>query len=585
MEVIILAALVFGIAYAFTHRGNNRTDTDDWRPAQPISVSEHGSDARHVGSGAQRAAAVHLARVEGRQLLRNEVFIVGIFMSIAILVIFGLVWASDNIGANNSWRYWLALLPVFTLPFAGMTLVAMNLAALRARREGTEELFGSLPATATTRVVGHLGSMWMALVVQIVFVAATFASGRFLTNHFGAIDAASIGDISVSFALVSCAGSLAIALAKWLPNPLVALAALVVLAIGGSTIGAIGGHHWSLTRQLSIWPRYPDHDWAFAIRPNWWHAAYLLSLALVVAVVAVARQRHDRLTLFLGVGAVSLAVVTGYVQTRPMTEDDAERIAAMITDPIAHSSCDTTNGLMLCAYRDYSDITKVWARELTAPFAAIAPQRRDDGFAVVWHERHLDRLDPAVRDRFDAKALATSWSADEATWNGVEVDGTESNMINRLALGLWSVGLPSVPTDDAPCWAGGQARGIVALWLAAQGMSSDGAKRFVSGSWSGRRDSDSGSKVPPEWADGYIWISDATPPVLWSATDVATAQAMLTLDTARVRDTLWADWQQWSNASATTVEWTALRFPDSGCRSLLFRGCGHGESPKVFVGV
>ena len=31
--------------------------------------------------------------------------------------------------------------------------------------------------------------------------------------------------------------------------------------------------------------------------------------------------------------------------------------------------------------------------------------------------------------------------------------------------------------------------------------------------------------------------------------------------------------------------WTALRFPDSGCRSLLFRGCGHGESPKVFVGV
>ena len=237
-----------------------------------------------------------------------------------------------------------------------------------------------------------------------------------------------------------------------------------------------------------------------------------------------------------------------------MTDGDAERIAAMITDPVAHSWCDTTNGLMLCAYRDYSDITKVWARELTAPFAAVAPQRRADGFAVVWHEPHLDRLDPAVRDRFDAKALATSWSADQNTWNGVEVDGTESNPINRLALGLWSVGLPSVPARDTPCWAGGQARGIVALWVAAQGMSSDEAKRFVSGSWSGQRDSDSGSKVPPEWADGYIWISDATPPVLWSATDIATAQAMLTLDPARVRDTLWADWQQWSNASATTEE-------------------------------
>ena len=573
MEVIVLGALVFVIAYAFTHRGSNRTGTDDWQPAQPTSVSAHDSGTRRAGSGAQRAGGVQLARVEGRQLLRNEVFIVGIFMSIAILVIFGLVWASNNIGAQNSWRYWLALLPVFTLPFAGMTLVAMNLGALRARREGTEELFGSLPATATTRVVGHLGSVWMALVVQIVFVAATFASGRFLTDHFGAIDAASIGDLMVSFVLVFCVGSLAVALARWLPNPLVALAALVVLAIGGSAIGGIGGHHWSLTRQLSIWPRYPDHDWAFAVRPNWWHAAYLLSLAVVVAVVAVARQRRDRLTLLLGVGAVSLAGLTGYVQTRPMTHSDAERIAAMISDPIAHSSCRTTDGLTLCAYDDYADITKVWTRELTAPFASVAPQQRANGFAVVWHEPRLDRLDPAVRERIDVEALATAWNTDSGTWNGVAVSGTESNLINRLALGLWSVDLPSVPAGQAPCWAGGQARGIVALWVAAQGMSGDDAKQLVSGTWSGRRDSDSASNVPPEWIDGYIWISDATPPVLWSAADIVAAQAMLTLDATFVRDTLWADWQQWSDPSATTTElMTELGVVPAGGRSAVPAG-------------
>ena len=552
MEAIIVGALVFGIAYAITHRGSNRTATDDWQPAQPISVPTSGSGTPLAVSGTQRAAGVQLARVEGRQLLRNEVFIVAIFMSIAILVIFGLVWASDNFGANNSWRYWLALLPVFSLPFAGMTLVAMNLAALRARREGTEELFGSLPATATTRVVGHLGSVWMAFVVQIVFVVATFASGSFLTDHFGAIDAASIGDIMVSFALVFCAGSLAVALARWLPNPLVALVAVVVVAIGGSAIGGIGGRHWSLTRQLSIWPRYPDHDWAFAVRPSWWHAAYLLSLAFVVAVVAVARQRRDRFTLLLGVGAVSLAGLTGYIQTRPMTDSDAERIAAMISDPVAHSSCRTTDELTLCAYHDYSDITKVWARELTAPFAAVAPRQRADGFTVVWHEPRLDRLDPAVRERIDVDALATSWTADQATWNGVEVNGTESNLINRLALGLWSVGLPSVPSGGVPCWAGGQARGIVALWVAAQGMNGDDAKRFVSGTWNGLRDSHGGSNVPPEWIDGYIWIRDNTPPVLWSAADIASAKTMLTLDATFVRDTLWADWQRWSDASAPT---------------------------------
>ncbi|MEO6123522.1 MAG: hypothetical protein ABIR32_07400 [Ilumatobacteraceae bacterium] len=552
MEVIVLGALVFGIAYAFTHRGSNRVDIDDWQPARPTPASTHDFATRDADSGTQRAAGVQLARVEGRQLLSNEVFFVGIVMSIAILVVFGFVWASDNLGARNSWRYWLALLPVFSLPFAGMTLVAMNLGALRARREGTEELFGSLPATSTTRVVGHLGSVWMALVVQIVFVTVTFASGRFLSDHFGAIDAASIGDIAVSFVLVACAGALAIALARWLPNPLVALAAVVLLAFGGTAIGGIGGHHWSLTRQLSIWPRYPDHDWAFAIRPSWWHATYLLSLGLVVAVVAVARHQRDRLTLLLGGSAVALAGVTGYVQIRPMSDSDAERIAAMISDPIAHSSCQTTDGLTLCAYSDYADITRVWSRELTEPFAAVAPQHRANGFAVIWHEPRLDRLDPAVRTRIDAEDLTSSWSADTATWNGVAVDGTESNLINRLALGLWSVGLPTEPAGDAPCWAGGQARGVVALWVAAQGMSGDDARRFVSGSWSGLGDDHSDSNVPVEWIDGYVWVGDSVPPVLWSAADIAAAQAVLMLDANLVRDTLWADWRQWSDPSVTT---------------------------------
>ena len=154
---------------------------------------------------------MQLARVEGRQLLRSEMFIVGIFMSVATLVLFGLVWAGDSLGAESSWRFWLSVVPVFSLPFAGMTLIAMNLAVLRARHEGTEELFGSLPATPTTRVVGHLGSAWVALVVQVLFVSGMLAIGGLVTDHFGAIDAASIGDVVVGFVLVVCAGSLAVA--------------------------------------------------------------------------------------------------------------------------------------------------------------------------------------------------------------------------------------------------------------------------------------------------------------------------------------------------------------------------------------
>jgi hypothetical protein len=555
VEVIALGALVFGLAYAFTHRGGNRTTTDNWQPAQISATLGEVAGAGDVRYGTQRAAAVQLGRIEARHLLRNETFIVGVFMSIAIVVVFGVIWASDNLGSQNSWRFWMAILPAFTLPFAGLTLVAVNLAALRSRRDGAEELLGSLPATDTARVVGHLGSMWTALAVQAVFVAATIINGKFVNHRFGVIDAASIGDVAVSFVLVVCASSLAVALARWLPHPIVALGALVAIGIGGSAIGGIGTEHWSLTRQLSIWPRYPDHDWAFAVRPTWWHAIYLLALGALVAVAAVARTRRDRPVAILAALIAVIAAVAGFVQTRPMSDGDADRIAATIADPIAHSTCSTHDGLVLCAYRDYADITDVWADELTAPFAAVSPQRRSDGFTVVWRELHLDRLDPAVRRRIDADALTATWEADPATWNGVTIDGTESVPVNRLALGLWSAGLPLIATPEGtPCAVGGQARGVVALWVAAQGKTVGWARRLVTGSWSGVRNPDNGYPVPASWIDGYVWVGDRTPPVLWSATDIAAAEALVGLEAATVRDTLWSDWPHWIDATTTTDE-------------------------------
>ena len=361
--------------------------------------------------------------------------------------------------------------------------------------------------------------------------------------------------IAVSFVLIACACALAVALARWLPHPLVALGALVALAIGASAIGGIGGTHWSLTRQLSIWPRYPDHDWAFAIRPTWWHALYLLALGACVAVAAVARTRRDRPLALVAAVVVIIASVAAVAQTRPMGERDAQRIAAMVADPVGHSDCRATDGLTLCAYRDYTDIVDLWGDELTAPFAAVAPQRRASGFTVVWREPSLDRLDPAVRGRLDAAALAASWRADSATWNGVAVGGTDWSPVNRLALGLWSVGLPLVaPADGTPCYIGGQARGVVALWVAAQGKATDEAERFVTGSWSGVSNSDNEYDLPLSWIDGYVWTGDLTPPVLWSSTDIAAARALVGLEPAAVRDVLWADWPRWTDPATTTDE-------------------------------
>ena len=73
--------------------------------------------------------------------------------------------------------------------------------------------------------------------------------------------------------------------------------------------------------------------------------------------------------------------------------------------------------------------------------------------------------------------------------------------------------------------------------------------------------------------DGYVWISDAIPPVLWSATDIDAAQEMLTLDATLVRDTVWTDWSRWSGPAATTEDLIAeLGLTPAGTPSVIPAG-------------
>ena len=561
MEVIVLVGVVFGIVYAFTHRGGTRTDEPDaWltagAPATTASASSMTSVTPQLSGpvqlGTQGQAARRLAIIEGRQLAHHEAFVVGIALSITTIVLFGFVWDAGEASTVNTWRYTFGILPAFTLPFAGMTLVAVNMAALRSRRDGTGELFSSLPVNDVARVGGHIGGGWSALVVQAGFVTATAIVGRAVNHHYGAIDAASVGDVAVSFVLVFCAVALGVALARWLPHPLVAFAALVVLAGVGSAIGGIGNHHWSPTRQLSIWPRFPDHDWAFAIRPSWSHALYLLALGVLVTIAAVARRRRDRFVALAAVLAIGVAAVAGWIETRPMGSNDAARIAAMVADPVAHSTCRELGGLRLCAYADYADIVDLWAEQLSQPFAAVPAERRAAEFSIIWRETSLDRLDPAVQRRLDIEALTTDWASDHSSFNGAAGDGTDAMEMNRLAIGLWAVVLPTQPVDDTPCAVGGQARGVVALWVAAQGKSTRDARSFLDGSWSEIDNLD--LDIPDSWRGGYLWNVDQTPPVLWSPTDIAAARAVVELDPSAVRELLWSDWTRWTDPATTTDE-------------------------------
>ncbi|MDP9342761.1 MAG: hypothetical protein M3Q23_11860 [Actinomycetota bacterium] len=86
-----------------------------------------------------------LARVEGRRLLRHPVFLAGIGLSVVMVlsVVVVLIGGNDSVRSTHSVvePLWPAGFPIG--PLAVFGFVATNLAAMRDRLSGTEELFGS----------------------------------------------------------------------------------------------------------------------------------------------------------------------------------------------------------------------------------------------------------------------------------------------------------------------------------------------------------------------------------------------------------------------------------------------------------
>jgi len=77
-----------------------------------------------------------------------------------------------------------------------------------------------------------------------------------------------------------------VALGRWAPWRLVPMVVVGALVPVISMLGNLGEPHWSNLRQLSPWPRYPDHDLLFTDPPVWWHLLWLASLGALMAFVA-----------------------------------------------------------------------------------------------------------------------------------------------------------------------------------------------------------------------------------------------------------------------------------------------------------
>ncbi len=547
MEILVLA--IPALAYYFwSHRTPRVIPERAWTAAN-ISRAE-----AVLSRGSAPAVARSLGRSEARLLFRSAAILQGIVFCALNIFFFSIVF--DN--AQQPVWTWLVIFPIMAYPLAGMALIASHRAVLRGRRDDAEELFAATPTSPTTRTLGHAIAAWVPVTIAGLFWWVVVVAARSAT--FGSIDAALVVDGLTGLALVLGATWLGVLLARLVPCAIAPVIALVVILFASTAIGGIGEKTWSPWRQLSTWPRYPNHDLLFTARPVLAHLVYIVGLACGCLVLAVAVHTRTRVVLGFGIVALVLALGGGLFATRPMTDADVRRLAALVAHPIAHQECRDRGRIRACAYPDSVEILDPWIPAANAALAG-APTTTASPRFVISQRLQADRIDdlaPEIRrvlgPPFTTRPFA--WADDAAFHTAFEAGRADTAAV-RIAAGLWATSSPlEARAERRPCVIAGQARGVLALWVAYHDLPTAEA---VERAQAAVPDAHNSSDLDPALAAGSAWPEAAgvAAPVVWSAPDLTAARRLLAQPHEQIREALWADWRLLSNPATTTDQMLA----------------------------
>lgn len=504
----------------------------------------------------RRQVAAALARVETREWLASPWFATGVGFCILLTVLFGWVFASDSDGAGQAWRTWFVLFPIMAHPMVGMVVVGAHHAVTRGRRDGAEELFLACPTDEATRTAGHVRSSWVPAAVVATFVlAATVLHADRLHRMYGPIDARAVADCLAAVVLALCGAGLGIALARWAPWRLVPVVFVVALLPIIQGLGDIGDPHWSNTRQLSTWPRYPDHDLLFTAPPVWWHLLWLAGLGALMVVVALAHAGRGRGVALTGLAVAVVVAGAGIAETRPLSPAAAGRLASLIAEPAQHQTCRSPARVEVCVYRGYERYLDV-ALARVAPVAAAAPDTTRPARFRQFFEGDLKLLGPEVARALRGRAVAGR-AADSDGYLPLGFKTGDGPMTAlRITTALHAVGLPvRAQTGDVPTVIAGEARGVVALWLAARGLVPRDARRLAS--YHFYNPANDPRRTPTALDFGMAWpdpCDSGPPPVVWAAQDLTAARELLALPERSVHRLLLGDWTRFTDPATRTDE-------------------------------
>jgi hypothetical protein len=443
-----------------------------------------------------------LARKEGHRLVRHPIFVVGVLLSVAAFEF--ATWLEAPVLHRDD-----VLTSGSLLALAGATFLAANLGALRTRRLGTEELFGSTPTDPAARTLGHVLSLaWAGAAALLV---ALVEIGTLLP--FDPAGVPSAFELFVGPAIVALFGVLGVLAARWLPS--VAVAPVALVALGGIQLYLLtqlpgGGDHQSRTRWLAPWVPLSagglgtDPPPELVIRPTGWHLLYLLGLAVTFGAMALARHELRPRRIAAMAAGLAVVILAGAVQTRPPDPARQEKILQLALRPEAFQVCETRAGVQYCAYPAYTPWIDRWEAAIASVLRQVRTAARPEvavrqEFSNTYASNLPDGAGQRLEnERADSPVLGSSVLTPGTRWGRNRAEG-ENEFGLSLVVASWSVGLPHAAADieltagdirrlvrQVPrgeredyramllsdgygqCSQLDQARAVVALWLAGQ---------------------------------------------------------------------------------------------------------------------
>jgi hypothetical protein len=469
-----------------------------------------------------------------------------------MLLLFGGVWGSAN---PEPWFGLAQQTPWFCHPLVGVTVLAGHRAVTRDARDGTDELFDSCPVTAPTRTVGFLLSAVTPVVTLVAFLAllAGLMAAR-SSVVYGSLSVDDVADVLAAVLLGAGGLALGVALGRWSRFSLVPVVVVAGIAFATFAINGVGGHHWNPYVGLSTAPTVEGDSPVFGDRPALWHLAWIVGLSCLMVAIALARHRRDRLVAVLVVGSLALVALAGIGATRPMPPASAQLIAARITEPEAHQRCGTTGVVSVCVYPRHAGLLDK-VLEIVAPVAAALP----DGAAPLTmrqrYEQELADLPPEVRSLLRSSDLVRPDREVPLAYGDDLLDPLNSPAFD---LALAAAGLPArADAQLRPFVAAGQARGVVALWLATRGLDRGDVEVVTTSPLPASADT---------FERGSLEVGNCSvPPVVWSAQDLEAARAVVALPSAAVAEVIATGWDRWLDPATGTDELlAALALPGVG---------------------